>query len=97
MVIDLAAAGYRYYGKRFGLKEGEDYFFIRSMEDFEAVLSSHGQKPNFLVTTLNRLFRLRQPDLHARIVKEWTLIRTYPGTIGEGDILIWDWRKRRQL
>ena len=89
IVIHLAEKGYRYYGKRFGLKEGKDYFFVRSVEALEAVLSSHDGKRSFLVTTLSHPLRINYPDLDARIAKDWVVARTFPGTIGDGEITIW--------
>jgi hypothetical protein len=93
IVIDLAESGYRYYGEHFGLQEDKDYFFIRSMEALDSVLSFHTERRSFLVTTLHRLLRIRHPNIHARITKDWTVIRTFPGTMGDGEIAVWRLRE----
>jgi hypothetical protein len=89
IVIHLAEKGYQYYGQRFGLKEGEDYFCVRSVQALDAVLSAHSAKRSFLVTTFPRALRLSYPDLEARIAKNWQVIRTFPATIGDGEISLW--------
>lgn len=92
IVIHLAELGYRYYGQRFGLKEGEDYFFVRSVQALDAVLSAQSTKRSFLVTTFPRALRLSYPDLDARIAKNWQVLRTFPATIGDGEISVWKQR-----
>jgi hypothetical protein len=93
IVVYLAETGYRYYGKRFGLKEGTDYFFVQSEDAFEPILLAHDQARVFLVTTFPRALRLNYPNLYARITTEWTPIRTFPGTIGDGEISVWKHRR----
>ncbi|MCH8898452.1 MAG: hypothetical protein IIC33_09190 [Chloroflexi bacterium] len=44
---------------------------------------------SYLVTTLPRFLRLRKPDLEARIERDWKLLQSFPGTIGNGQIVIW--------
>ncbi len=92
VVIHLAEKGYRFYAPRFGLKEGVDFFSVRSMETLDEVLSSHGKQVTFLVTTFPRALRLTYPGLDARIIQDWMPVRTFPGTIGDGEISVW---KRR--
>lgn len=89
IVIHLAETGYRYYGKRFGLAEGKDYFYVRSVKVLDEVLSSHGERRSFLVTTFPRALHLLYPDLEARIVTGWTPARIFPGTVGDGGISVW--------
>ena len=89
MVIEYAEKGYRYYGKQFGLKEDKEYFFVRSMEAFDAVLFSNSEKRSLLVTTFPRALHLNNPNLESRIKRGWTVIRTFPGTIGDGQISVW--------
>jgi len=89
IVIQLAEAGYHYYGRRLGLKEGEDYFFVRSVQALDEVLSTHSGKRSFLVTTFRRALRLSYPDLDARVAKNWQVVRTFPATIGDGEISVW--------
>ncbi|MHC4843592.1 MAG: hypothetical protein ACYTEE_07305, partial [Planctomycetota bacterium] len=90
IIIDLAEMGYRFYGGRLGLEEEIPWFFVRSVPDLDAVLESQGHGRRFLVTTLHRLLRLRYPDLFERIRRDWTPARTYPATIGDGEITVWE-------
>jgi len=89
IVIDIAEKGYRFYGTRYGLREDKDTFFVRSVEALDNALSSHNKKRSFLVTTFHRSLRIRNPDLIARIEKDWTRARTFPATIGDGQITVW--------
>ncbi len=91
IVIHIAEAGYRYYGERLGinLNEGKDYFFVRTIESFNEVFCSHGKIGCFLVTTFPRALNINHPDLEERIKKDWTVIKTFPGTIGDGQISVW--------
>jgi hypothetical protein len=92
IVIYLADTGYRYYGKEFKLKQDKDYFLVRSEEDIDAVLSSHLEKNSFVVTTFPRALRLSHPELYARVEKGWKLVRTFPSSIGDGEISVWKQR-----
>jgi len=89
IVVYLAEAGYRYYGLRAGLKEGENCFFVRSLAALETTLANHRGRRNFLVTTFSRNLRLSYPDLNARISQGWDIARTFPATIGDGEISVW--------
>jgi mannosyltransferase len=85
----LSEHGYRFYGKRFGLTEGEDWFPVRSVESLDSVLSrKHGHR-SIVVTTFMRSLRISRPDLLKRILEGWTLDRTFPATIGDGEISVW--------
>ena len=90
--IYLADWGYLYYGEQWGLESGRDYFSIRSMEAFEAILADHCPDRVFLVTTFHRGLRLDFPEIYERIEREWEVIRTFPGTMGDGAVSIWRYR-----
>ncbi len=92
IVSFLAGPGFEYYGERFGLRAGRDYVVIRSIEAFDDVLAAHRGSRSFFVTTLLRFQHLVLPELDTRIAKEWIRVRTFPGTIGGGDITIWEQR-----
>jgi hypothetical protein len=89
IVLHLAEGGYRYYGDRLGLREGKDYFVVRSMADLNKVLAEHRGSPSLIVTTLPLFQRALLPEVMARVVKDWTRIRIFPGTVGDGNITIW--------
>jgi len=92
IAVHLTETGYRFYANHFGLKEGVDFFSVRSIEAFDEILMSHGERVTFLVTTFPRALRLSYPELDARISREWTQVHTFPGTIGDGEVSVW---KRR--
>ncbi|MCH8745452.1 MAG: glycosyltransferase family 39 protein [Chloroflexi bacterium] len=89
IVADLAEQGFRYYIRRMGTEAGQDYYFVQSVADLEAVVALNRDGNSYLVTTLPRFLRLRKPDLEARIERDWQLLQSFPGTIGNGQIVIW--------
>jgi hypothetical protein len=93
IVVDLAEQGYRYYGDLMGTRKEGDYYFVHSVEELDKVLSTSSQEESYVVTTLPRFLRLRKPDLDARIQQDWQVIRSFPGTIGDGQISVWTSRE----
>ena len=89
ITIYLSEHGYRFYGRRFGLKEGEDWFPVRSVESLDSVLSKTRGHPSIVVTTFARALRFSHPDLLKRILEGWIQDRTFPATIGDGEISVW--------
>jgi hypothetical protein len=87
IVIHIAERGYRYYGR--DLIEGHDVFFVSSEEKLDAVLSAHGERDKYLVTTFPRALYLVHPELKSRIEKDWLVVQRFPGTIGDGQISVW--------
>ncbi len=93
IVIHLAEIGYRYYAPRFNLEEGKDFFSVRSIETLDSVLSRHADQNIFLVTTFPRALRLTHPDLAERITRDFESVRTFPATIGDGEVSVWKYRQ----
>ena len=89
IVVDLAEQGYRYYGDLMGTRQDHDYYFVQSVEELDEVLSTSSSEESYVVTTLPRFLRLRKPELDARINQDWQVIRSFPGTIGDGQISVW--------
>lgn len=85
----LSEHGCRFYGDRFGLKEGRDWFPVRSVESLDSILSMKHGRSSIVVTTFTRALRISRPDLWQRISEGWALDRTFPGTIGDGEISVW--------
>lgn len=92
LVSYLAGTGITFYGERSGLLERKDFFVVRTAVDVDKILAAHPGARSFFVTTLPRLLHLSYPDLEARIASGWRPIRTFRGTIGGGDITIWEER-----
>ncbi len=89
IVIHLAESGYRYYGEQYGIREGQDYFYVRSVAALDQVLSQNAGRHSWLVVTFPRALRISLPDLDARIQQDWVVAQEFPGTVGDGDITIW--------
>ena len=89
VAIHTARSGYAYYGPGFGLRAGHDLFFADSDAELAAILAEHGQAGAFLVTCLHRLLHLDHPQIEARLENDWDAIRTFPATIGDGQITVW--------
>ncbi len=89
IVIHLAERGYRYYGERYGLDEGHDYFYVRTVASLDEVLAAHRDRMSLLVTTFHRALRLRYPGLDSRIRRDWAIDRVFPATVGDGEIAVW--------
>jgi len=85
----LADWGYRFYGGHFGLVEHKDFFPVRSLEALNSVLRDHPGARTWAVMTFPRILRLSQPDLYTRIHDGWFPVRTFPGTMGDGDVSVW--------
>lgn len=94
IVIHLAESGVRYYGPRYGFQNGKDCFYVRTVDALDRVLAQHKGQPSWLLVTLPRALRIAVPDLDARIRRNWVVDRTFPGTIGDGDITVWRERPR---
>lgn len=85
----LADWGYWFYGERFGLVKDQDYFPVRSVETLETVLRDRPHARTWVVMTFPRAVRLSKPELFTRIQAGWTRVRTFPGTVGDGDVSVW--------
>ena len=94
VAIHTARRGAAYYGPGVGLTEGSDLFLADSLEALEAVLSAHDTEGALLVTSMPRALHLDHPDLEARIEGGWRIARTFPATIGDGQISVWTPRNR---
>ena len=89
IVVDLAEEGYRYYADRMGVRENEDYFVVQTVDELESLVSERPLQDRYLVTTLSRFLRSRKPELEQRITRDWSILQTFPGSIGNGQISVW--------
>lgn len=89
LVIHLAEIGYRYYCNQLDIRESGNYFFVRSLDKLNKVLHMRSKKSVYLVTTFPRALHIVCTDLERRIKENWTIINTFPATIGDGHISIW--------
>jgi hypothetical protein len=95
LVVHLAESGVRYYGPRYGIREGVDYFYLRSIAALERTLAVQAGRPSWLIVTFPRALRIGVPDLEARIRRDWVVDQTFPGTVGDGDLTVWRERSAR--
>jgi mannosyltransferase len=89
VAIYLAEWGVRFYGPRVGLRENESFWAIRSenaLQDFE---NKHPTKTIWLLTTLPRALHLTYPALERHIADRYRCEKTFPATIGGGEISAW--------
>ncbi len=89
IVIHYASAGMRYYLERTGTSDADYDVRVRTLEALDTVMAEEPGRPVWLVTTFPRALRLGVPDLDARIKRDWEIVRTFPATIGDGQILVW--------
>lgn len=85
----LAKEGFDFYGPRLGLKEGSDFYNVRTDDQWSRALA--GRKPDqvIMVTTFKRALHLDLPLLEERLQNGWLVAKVFPGTIGDGDITVW--------
>ncbi|MBA3633571.1 MAG: glycosyltransferase family 39 protein [Acidobacteria bacterium] len=81
--------GYRFYAEEFNLIEDVDLFYVRSVEKLDSVLSKHGERGVYLVTTFQRSLRFTVPDLEAQIARDWEEVQVFPATLGDAEVRIW--------
>lgn len=88
VVLYTAELGFRYYLARTGT-DTSAYYFARSESRFDSVRTAPRGGRVLVVTTFLRGLRSDLPALHAIIEGGWVPIRTFPATIGDGEITIW--------
>ncbi len=93
LAVHHAENGYRFYAKEFNLKEDEDFFAVRSVKMLDSILAAHDGRGVYLVTTLRRGLHLTHPDLEARIVQDWEIVKTFPATVGDAEVSVWRQRQ----
>lgn len=91
VAIFLAEWGVRFYGPGLGLRENETYWAVRSQEALQDIERSHPGKTIWLMTTLPRALHMMYPALERHITDHYRRERTFPATIGGGEISVWRW------
>ena len=89
VVIHYASAGVRYYMEQTGISNSDYEPNVRTVEELDEALATRQGQPIWLLTTFPRALRLGVPDLDARIKRDWEIVRTFPATIGDGQISVW--------
>ncbi len=86
--VDQTQNGFRYYGERLGLGAAQ-VRLIRTPDDFAAALDEAGGREVVAATTLERILRLRLPEVARELQTGWVVVESYDGTIGGGAISLW--------
>lgn len=89
IVIYNAERGYQYYAPRYGLQEGKNTFYVRSVEKLDKVMAEYPHRQKTLVLTFPRSLHFFSPALEDRIQSGWMKIRTFPASVGDGQISLW--------
>lgn len=88
-VIHYASSGVRYYLERTGTPDTDYDVRVRTLAALDEALAKRPGRPVWLLTTFPRALRLGEPDLDARIKRDWEIVRTLPATVGDGQISVW--------
>ena len=89
LAVYLAKCGYVYYGRALGLQEGHDFVVVHSVEEIEETRRRRPEARFFAVVTLARANRLEYPQLDAFLQQRFTVVRRFPGTLGDGEVSVW--------
>lgn len=89
IVVYTAEEGVRYYSQNFGVKENVEYFYVRSLDRLNEVLSEHPLEETYLITTFERALEIDLPDLATEIHRHWQVAHTFSATIGDGEVSVW--------
>ena len=93
LAVDTMQQGALYYGiehphgRPFVL--GKTLFVVRSVVALDNALAAAKGRPAVVLTSLERVLRLRRPPLYRRIRHGWSPQETLPGSVGDGGIKIW--------
>ena len=88
IVAHYARGGAMYYSRRMGLAPGRIRYAHTDAEAAQ-VLADAGTRPVAMLTTFPRALRLDQPDLDARLERDWRLERRFRASVSDGDLLVW--------
>ena len=89
IVLYLAKYGYGFYASRLGMPLDEDTYFVRDPAAFQLVLLRHPGARVWIVSTFERALGIDLPDIHEALESEWDLAARFPGTIGDGNVLVY--------
>ena len=93
LIIYAAEQGFRYYVPKVAAGDRNAYEYVRTLPSFDSLVSlTHAN--DRVVTTFPRVLRADVPELANRIEKDWHPQRTFPATIGDGEVTIWEKKAR---
>lgn len=89
IVIYPAVGGFRYYLRQEAVPDSLAYHFVNTMADYDFALQSGDAGRQLLATTLFRVLRSSTPLLAERVEREWVPVKTFRGTLGDGNVMVW--------
>lgn len=92
VAADLTEGGFRYYAPQAGLDPDRNLFFARDDEALDGVLQRMPSADVLLVTTFQGTLHDRWPTLPSRLTADWRQAATFPASVRDGEVRIWERR-----
>lgn len=89
LIIYAAEQGIRYYVRKVGVTDNGAFIYVRTLPLFDSVVAQTRANDR-IVTTFPRALRADLPAIVDRIERDWRPQRSFPATIGDGEITIWE-------
>ena len=89
VVFGNAEKGIEYYAKRLAVPADAGYAYLRTETALDSLIASRPGARVLLATTFLRDIRINYPALYARLRFDWPRPRIFPGTVGDGALLVW--------
>jgi len=88
LVVHYAEAGFKYYARRLRM-DTTHFRDVRTTEALDAALAEFPGARVWLLSTFPRALNVDRPDLERRLQAGWIVDRRFPGTIGDGQTMVW--------
>jgi len=90
VAVYQADRGFDYYTRRLGLADQQRFYSTRTLAGFDSLGTALAGRRVLLATTLERAFKLEEPELWQRVEAGWKPVETLPATVGYGEITLWE-------
>jgi len=90
VAVYQADRGFDYYTRRLGLAEQNRFYSTRTLAGFDSLGSALAGRRVMVATTLERAFKLEEPELWRRVETGWKPVETLSATVGYGEITLWE-------
>jgi hypothetical protein len=88
--VYLAKWGLRHYGPGLGVREGREFQVVESAAELDGARRAAGRGRVIAIVTLARANRLEHPDLDAALAAGFVPTGRFPGTLGDGEVSVWE-------
>ena len=92
VVLYVTELGVRYYGARTEIPMSANYRFVRTAASLDSVLAEPHRGRVWMLLTFARAFHMDLPEMEARLHAGWVERKTFPATVGDGSIALWEER-----